>query len=61
MDFKNVFIFKTFFLVEGAWYGIGWGGKGKGGEWSKGEGSGEGLVNFHLIFQKTWSEPGNPS
>ena len=22
---------------------------------------GKGLLNFHLIYQKTWAEPGNPS
>ena len=22
---------------------------------------GEGMLNFHFIFQKTWAEPGNPS
>ena len=26
-----------------------------------GKGRGEGFLNFHFIFQKTWAEPGNPS
>ena len=35
-------------------------GEGKGGE-GRGRGrGGEGLLNFHLIYQKTWAEPGNP-
>ena len=37
-------------------------GKGKGGEGQGRVGRGEeGLLNFDLIFQKTWAEPGNPS
>ena len=46
--------FKKKFGVKGAWDGIVWGREGEG----KGE---EGLLNFHIIFQKTWAEPGNPS
>ena len=57
--------------MDGASDGIGWEGEGIGGdgregeEHGRGEGSegrgGEGLLNFHLIFQKSWAEPGNPS
>ena len=50
---------------------MGWEGRGKvkreewrgeGGEGQGGRGrGGEGFIIFHLIFQKTWAEPGNPS
>ena len=33
--------------AEGVWAGIGW------------DGEVEGLLNFHLIFQKTWAESVN--
>ena len=36
-------------------------GEGGGGGVRGGKGRGEGLLNFHLIYQKTWAEPGNPS
>ena len=53
-----IWIFKKF----GSGGCVGWDWVGSGGER---EGSGGRLVvkqlKFHLIFQKTWAEPGNPS
>ena len=40
--------------------GIGVEGRERTGRGGAGRG-GEGLLNFHLIFNKTWAEPGNPS
>ena len=39
------------------WEMRGWEGKGMGGN----ERGGEGLLNFHFSFNKTWAEPGDPS
>ena len=47
-------MYVSFFLFERTLDGIGWGGEGEGR-------GGEGLLNFHFIFQKTWAEPGKPS
>ena len=55
-----------FFYWSGFWIGVGGEGEGsavegrEGGRGRVGRG-GKGLLNFHLIFQKTWAEPGNPS
>ena len=38
------------------WEGSGWEWRGRKAGWA-----GTLLLNFHLIFQKTWAEPGNPS
>ena len=58
-------IFCLFFFIYyfiGAGFGLDWVGR----RWEEmgveGRGRGnEGLLNFHLIFPKTWAEPGNPS
>ena len=41
------------------WDGLEWVGMEGEGMGGKGR-EGEGLLNFPLIFQKTWTEPGNP-
>ena len=47
--------------LEWDWVRRGGEGRVRGREVRGGKGRGEGLLNFHLNFQKTWAEPGNPS
>ena len=60
MYFFTIFYF-TFYIfgVKGAWDGMVGEGRDRGRGWDGMEG--DGFLNFHLIFQKNWSEPGNPS